>query len=121
MTALTRLRTKAYSRQEGRCCYCGLPMWQTSPDELKHLGLRPRTLAPLRCTAEHLLARQDGGRDEPGNIAAACVHCNGLRHRRKTPPPPDVYRTIVQKRLAKGKWHPPALAGLRQDRGALLP
>lgn len=112
MTALTRLRAKAFHHQHGRCCYCGLPMWQTSPDELKNIGLRPRTAAPLRCTAEHLVAQRDGGKDLAGNIAAACWLCNSRRHKRKSPPAPDVYRAFVQKRLAKGKWHPSAVARL---------
>lgn len=84
-------------------------MWNGSPDELKALGLRPRTAAPLRCTAEHLVAQQDGGRDTASNIAAACWLCNTRRHKRKTPPCPEVYRAFVQKRLARGKWHPPAI------------
>ncbi|WP_282097584.1 HNH endonuclease [Luteibacter sp. SG786] len=66
----------------------------------------------LRCTAEHLTARQDGGRNMASNIAAACWICNARRHRRKFPPPPAAYRAFVQQRLDKGKWHPPALAPL---------
>ncbi|WP_425521304.1 hypothetical protein [Xanthomonas vasicola] len=48
-----------------------------------------------------------------GNIAAACWLCKQRRHKRKSPPPPDAYRAFVQKRLAKGKWHPPGLLKLR--------
>lgn len=88
-------------------------MWLESPDELRPLGLRPKTAAPLRCTAEHLVARQDGGKDVEGNIAAACLLCNSSRHKRKTPPAPDAYRAFVQGRLAKGKWHPPGVIKLR--------
>ena len=87
-------------------------MWQASPDELKPLGLRARSAAPLRCTAEHLVAQQDGGKNVAGNIAAACWLCNTRRHKRKSPPPPDAYRAFVQRRLAKGKWHPPKVARL---------
>ena len=105
MPKLQRLRTEAFHAQKGRCCYCGLPMWNASPDELKPWGLRARTVAPLRCTAEHLIAQQDGGKDVAGNIAAACWLCNQRRHKRKSPPPPDAYRAFVQKRVAKGKWH----------------
>lgn len=113
MPKLQRLRTDAFHAQQGRCCYCGLPMWNVSPDELKAFGLRPRTAQPLRCTAEHLLAQQDGGRHVLGNIAAACWLCNTRRHKRKSPPSPDVYRALVQRRLDKGKWHPPGVAMLR--------
>ena len=104
MPKIQRLRTDAFHAQKGRCCYCGLPMWNSSPDELRPWGLRARTVAPLRCTAEHLIAQQDGGKDVAGNIAAACWLCNQRRHKRKSPPPPDAYRAFVQKRVAKGKW-----------------
>ncbi len=116
MPNLQRLRTLAFCAQAGRCFYCGLPMWNRSTDELKAFGLRARTAAPLRCTAEHLVAQQDGGKDAAGNIAAACWLCNTRRHKRKTPPPPEVYRAFVQKRLARGKWHPPAVARLKTAR-----
>nr|WP_199918517.1 HNH endonuclease [Pseudomonas veronii] len=59
----------------------------------------------LQCTAEHLTARQDGGKDEVSNIVAACVTCNGGRHKIKDVPDPDEYRMLVQKRLSAGKWH----------------
>ncbi|HDS0950945.1 TPA: HNH endonuclease [Stenotrophomonas maltophilia] len=113
MPKLQRLRTDAFHAQKGRCCYCSLPMWNASPDELKPLGLRPKTATPLRCTAEHLVAQQDGGKDVAGNIAAACWLCNTRRHKRKSPPSPEAYRALVQKRLAKGKWHPPVVAKMR--------
>ena len=110
---LKTLRTRAFHAQGGCCCYCGAPMWLASPDELRPMGLRPRTAAPMRCTAEHLIAKQDGGRDVDGNIAAACWLCNTRRHKRKSPPTPGIYRTFVQRRLEKGKWHSPAIARLR--------
>lgn len=101
MPTLQHLRTLAYHRQHGRCCYCDLPMWLSSPAELK---LRNRAAKPFQCTAEHLLARRDGGRDVAVNIAAACWLCNTRRHQRKTPPHPDAYRALVQRRMARGKW-----------------
>ncbi len=110
MPKIKCLRSLAFHAQRGCCCYCDLPMWLASPDELKPVSLGPRAAALLRCTAEHLLAQQDGGKDEAGNIAAACWLCNTRRHKRKTPPPPDAYRAFVQKRMAKGKWHPPEIA-----------
>ncbi len=111
MANLQRLRTRAFHAQRGRCCYCGLPMWIGSPDELNALGVRPRTARPLRCTAEHLVALCDGGTNAAVNIAAACLLCNTRRHKRKTPPAPEAYRAFVQGRLAKGKWHPPPVVG----------
>lgn len=101
MPKLRQLRTLAYHAQDGRCWYCGARMWLSVPEEL---GLRPRSAKPLQCTAEHLIARQDGGRDVAGNIAAACWLCNHRRHQRKSPPSPGAYKALVQRRLAKGKW-----------------
>ena len=60
-TLLVCSRYTAFSRQSGRCLYCDFPMWLDDPD-----GFRSRyslTLAQarlLRCTAEHLRARQNG-------------------------------------------------------------
>lgn len=88
MPNLQRLRTEAFLAQKGRCCYCSVPMWNASPDELKPFGLRAKTATPLRCTAEHLVAQQEGGKDVAGNIAAACWLCNTRRHKRKSPPSP---------------------------------
>lgn len=99
------LRTRSFHAQQGRCYYCSGPMWLFSPGEL---GLRPRSAAPFRCTAEHLLPRQDGGRDVAGNVVAACHLCNLRRHKRPSPAPsPQVYRALVQRRVAQGKWHLP--------------
>ena len=120
MANLQHLRTGAFHAQQGRCCYCGLPMWNGTPDELVTLGLRARTARPLRCTAEHLLAQCEGGKNTAGNIAAACWLCNTRRHKRKSPPPPDAYRAFVQRRLARGKWHPPAVVRLARRQLSLL-
>ncbi|WP_407931797.1 HNH endonuclease [Devosia sediminis] len=54
-----------------------------------------------RCTAEHLRARCDGGKDVPENVVAACWLCNKRRYRRKVPPAPEDYRKLVRKRLSK--------------------
>ncbi|ATE70786.1 HNH endonuclease [Lysobacter capsici] len=106
MPNIQHLRTQAFRAQQGLCYYCDLPMWERSPDELTPLCLSPRKAASLRCIAEHLIAQQDGGRAVRGNIAAACWICNSRRHKRKFPPSPDAYRALVQKRMARGKWHP---------------
>jgi len=104
MPNLKRLRAHAFSKQGGRCFYCNAPMWESSPAELSDLGSTPFARA-LRCTAEHLQAREDGGRNTRHNIVAACWHCNSLRHRRKVPLDPEKYRRLVQARLARGRWH----------------
>jgi 5-methylcytosine-specific restriction endonuclease McrA len=41
------------------------------------------------CTAEHLVARMDGGRDTRDNIVAACRRCNAARHQLGLGPAPD--------------------------------
>lgn len=98
-------REAAFRAQGGRCCYCNLPMWRSSPEELAPLGIRPRTATRLRCTAEHLVAKRDGGGNRGVNISAACWLCNVRRHRRKNPPDPKTYREFVQRKMAKGTWH----------------
>jgi 5-methylcytosine-specific restriction endonuclease McrA len=109
-TKLASRRLTAFERQSGRCFYCGLPMWLEHPHELAdRITCKPPALGALRCTAEHLLARQDGGRDGAGNIAAACLSCNRRRHQRKHALEPSLFRNFVRKRVRKGKWHPPAL------------
>lgn len=107
---LKSIRTSAFHAQSGRCFYCGLAMWHVSPDEL---ALRPHSAGPLRCTAEHLVARKDGGKDVLGNVVAAHAACNHRRHKRSAPAPSATdFRTLVQRRLAKGKWWPHWIHGL---------
>lgn len=104
--SLARPRATAYARQSGRCFYCGLPMWTRNPLEFasKH-NITPAQAKRLQCTGEHLEARQDGGSDTHSNIVAACLHCNQGRHCRNQAPPPDLYKQLVRKRMAKGRWH----------------
>lgn len=94
--SIQRSRFIAYQKQAGLCFYCGLRMWLDAP----------RGPRPLRCTAEHLIARCDGGSDAPSNIVAACWHCNRTRHKRKHPPAPTLYRDEVRRRLQCGRWLP---------------
>lgn len=93
---LQRSRQIAFKCQDGKCYYCGLRMWlhgATGPTQ-------------LLCTAEHLIARSDGGSEALSNIVAACRHCNHTRHKRKNPPPPERYQVEVQRRIARGGWLP---------------
>lgn len=99
------LRLQAFKRQEGMCYYCGVRMWLSSPEELPGLKRSAPWAAKLRCTAEHLTAQSDGGRDTVSNIVAACAHCNHTRHKRKNPPEPLTYRNEVRRRVARGAWH----------------
>ncbi|MFA1287317.1 HNH endonuclease [Xanthomonas axonopodis pv. nakataecorchori] len=103
MTRLQFLRTVAFHAQQGRCCYCEQPMWLTSPTELE---LSPRCARYSQCTAEHLLAQQDAGKDTRGNIAAACWTCNQRRHRRKKLLTPEAFKALVRRMVAAGKWWP---------------
>ncbi|MBB4732496.1 HNH endonuclease [Xanthomonas arboricola] len=99
---LKSLRIRAFHAQAGCCFYCGLPMWLASPDEL---GLRPGSARPYQCTAEHLVAQQDGGLDVSENVVAAHTRCNQGRHKQHGPvPSPDAFRALVQRRIKGGKW-----------------
>ena len=102
--SLKKLRLSAFHAQQGRCFYCGARMWLRCPSEL---GLRPQSSRFLQCTAEHLIARQDGGTDTRENVVAACWLCNLRRHQRRSPAPsPAAYKALVRKRVAKGRWWP---------------
>lgn len=104
------LRRRAFLRQGGRCHYCDSPMWLESPDEL---GLdEAGATRILKCTAEHVIAREDGGLSTQDNIVAACWFCNATRHRRRKKMPSPHYRRHVQHRVSLGKWHRRHVAGL---------
>ncbi|PTS81033.1 hypothetical protein DBR33_19125 [Stenotrophomonas sp. HMWF022] len=116
---LKSLRARSFRAQNGCCYYCGVRMWLASPDEL---GMCSRSARPFQCTAEHLLAQQDGGKDTAENVVAACHRCNQRRHRRQTPAPsPHSYLCHVRNRMAKGTWHPasPAAQRTRSNRSVL--
>jgi 5-methylcytosine-specific restriction endonuclease McrA len=98
------LRQKAFNRQGGLCCYCGVRMWLNSPAELTEPKWATAA-SRLRCTAEHLEPQSEGGQDTAANIAAACAHCNQTRHKRKEPPKPAVFREEVRRRVERGSWH----------------
>jgi hypothetical protein len=100
-----RSRARAFHHQRRRCYYCGVSMWLSSPTELGLAGLHCAASKRLQCTAEHLQARCDGGSDQVANIAAACWHCNQLRHRRRRPLGPTEFLQYVQHRVRKGAWH----------------
>jgi len=80
-------------------------MWESDPASyaVEHNITIPQANL-LRCTAEHLLARTDGGKDQADNIVAAHLWCNRKRHARKLAPTPREYRHLVQQRLSKGRW-----------------
>ena len=102
------LRRQAFINQHCRCFYCHLPIWQKGVERFaKRLGLSLEQARLSKCTAEHLQARSDGGRDIPGNIAAACAWCNHHRHagRVTNAPDPEIFREEVRWFLVAG-LHP---------------
>lgn len=105
-TTLAHKRHSAFQAQSGRCFYCGLPMWESSPEKFSEAyGIPPTQAQRLQCTAEHLQARCDGGGNASANIVAACLHCNRTRHRMHPAPDPNKYRALVQRQRMNGAWH----------------
>lgn len=98
-------RKRAFVLQRGRCHYCSVQMWLVSPTELPSGSRSEAALAKLRCTAEHLVAKCDGGKDAASNIVAACARCNHTRHRIAESPEPAAYLRLVAKQVAQGSWH----------------
>jgi hypothetical protein len=76
----------------------------------KH-SVSPRQAAMLLVTAEHLVARRDGGTNANSNIAAAHHWCNQMRHHRKARHTAESFRKLVSGRLAAGKWFDRSLVG----------
>ncbi len=85
------LRRKAAKRQENHCYYCERLMTSRQPQ--------------LCCTAEHLIARSDQGKDSNSNIVAACKFCNAMRHRLCPSLPALEYAATVKKLVTLNKWH----------------
>ena len=106
-SSITKSKLNAFQEQNGRCYYCGCHMWLTDKESFAiSSAISTSEAAKFQCTAEHLVARCDGGANRKSNIVAACRFCNGVRHRMKAPLAPGKYREHIQKRLVKGKWHP---------------
>lgn len=104
------LRNRAFQDQKGRCFYCSAMMWLSAPEHFsREFGISIRAAYRFQCTAEHLIARRDGGRDTKENVVAACRFCNLARHKRAKPPAPERYRAIVQGHLERRRWHPERL------------
>jgi len=103
---IARHRHNSYIAQAGRCCYCAYPMWENNPELFARTNNISLPQAKrFKCTAEHLIARKDGGKDEAANIVAACLWCNLKRHNRKLDLSPQAFRGLVQRRTSKGLWH----------------
>lgn len=103
---LASLRARAFRAQGHRCFYCGCLMWTAHAEAFRaQFGLKPGEAHAFQCTAEHLVARQDGGEDRSDNIVAACHHCNRTRHARSQVMSPDRYKAHVANRVRRGRWH----------------
>jgi 5-methylcytosine-specific restriction endonuclease McrA len=100
-------RLAAFKKQSGRCYYCRSLMWLRNIKNfaLEH-NISESEAERFQCTAEHLLARCDGGKNSSENIVAACFFCNSTRHKSKKPLVPHEYKSHIQKRIKKDKWHP---------------
>ena len=111
--SLKKKRARAFETQNGRCYYCGVRMWLDSPRDLcREHRLSENAASLVSCTAEHLIAKVDGGTDSRKNIAAACWFCNQARHRRKRALDPVQFRVHVRKRLGAKRWHQRTLRSL---------
>ena len=105
---LARPRLAAFNRQSGRCFYCDFPMWLGSPTAfIAKYRFSKNQATILQCTAEHLLARKDGGGNSQSNIVAACLICNRRRHQGRKETDATQYRHIVQTRVKQKRWHFP--------------
>jgi HNH endonuclease len=103
---LHKSRSSAYEKQQGYCCYCNARMWINNLESFaREHGLTEKQARLFKCTAEHLLAKQDGGGDAIENIAAACWFCNSRRHYSKKPRSPEGFKTYVDQRMKAGRWH----------------
>jgi hypothetical protein len=106
-TKLGRLRQQACLRQGQLCCYCNQLMCTEDPGSFaRRHNLTLAEAKQRRCTAEHLLARRDGGKTTLDNIAAACYRCNCRRHARRRSLSPAAYRAHVRQRIEAAKWWP---------------
>jgi HNH endonuclease len=101
-------RRRAYVAQRKRCFYCELPMWLADRELPRFAalhGISEDAAQALRCTAEHVNPRQDGGAEEQRNIVAACMHCNRERHANGATATPLRHRQRVMDAMADGVWH----------------
>lgn len=108
MNKIAKLRIQSALIQQCRCFYCGLAMIEPALPQFTPKELKPKLQKYLLCTAEHLTARKDQGRDTAQNIVAACWWCNTRRHkgRKENAPNPQQYRQRVQSLMKRGRWHP---------------
>jgi len=111
LSTLQKSRLAAFHAQGHRCYYCGSRMWLSDPAELGR-NASGGAAALLRCTAEHLVAKSEGGANGRANIVAACYWCNSRRHAGRGPArAPAEHRAHVRRRMASGRWLPMRIGG----------
>lgn len=105
---LAQVRARAFRRQSGLCFYCHCPMWQQSMEAFAaSFDISSRQARHLQCTAEHVVARVDGGDNSQSNIVAACRFCNARRHRRKAAKDAVHHKQHVVRLMGRRRWHAP--------------
>lgn len=101
-----RVRNRQMKAQNGLCFYCEQPMWlQDINGFCANYELSLDQALSLKCTAEHLIARTDGGPDTDENIVAACHYCNQERHDEGDALAPPDFKNFVLSELSVGRWH----------------
>lgn len=111
---LEKLRHRAFVKQLGCCYYCGVPMIKGSSFSTfcQKYSLTEHEAQMLQCTAEHLVARCDGGTDNDENVVAACLRCNSSRHQLANGRPPQEHMLLVRACMRANSWHSPRLLGV---------
>ena len=105
--SLAHVRHKALVHQSYRCYYCALPIGEQDITSFRRQHSVSASQANLlRCTAEHLQPRSEGGCNAAFNIVAAHLWCNQNRHKARKPLDPSKFKNKVHLRMAKGKWWP---------------
>lgn len=104
--AIKKFRSKSYYQQQGLCIYCEKPMWLDDIKAFaKQQSITTGQAKQSQCTAEHLIPKSQGGKDEQRNIAAACLFCNQTRHKSKHPLDPIRFKNRVMNRVARNLWN----------------
>ncbi|WP_080727043.1 HNH endonuclease [Sphingobium yanoikuyae] len=117
MRNLAKFRDRRSTAQSNCCFYCQQPIWSDDPAAFAaKFRISIKQTAYFRATAEHLIARSDGGTNDLCNIVAACLYCNSHRHRARSPLTPEAYQQRVRARLERGAWHCLHLETRPQDR-----
>jgi hypothetical protein len=54
-------------------------VWKRAGNRCEYCRLRQDNEPYYRFHVEHIIAKQHGGTDDPGNLALSCHHCNGFK------------------------------------------